>query len=102
MDSTTLTAERIFDWSARFGLLSALLVWGLLASGVGGHLVIALMAASFVASYLYVWYQLRLKATGRAHQNDGLGLVLSCLLPLGAMGAIPLMMLTFFPVAFRG
>jgi len=96
MDSTTLTAERVFDWSARFGLLSALLAWALLASGTRGHLVIALMAASFVSSFLYVWYQLRLKAIGRAHQ------LLSCLLPLGAMGAIPLMLITFFPVALRG
>lgn len=77
-------------------------MWGLLASGVGGHLVIALMAASFVASFLFVWYQLHLKATGRDHQHDTQGLVLSCLLPLGAMGAIPLRLLSFFSVAVRG
>jgi hypothetical protein len=93
--------EKFFDWSARLGLLGVLLAGGLLSLGVGGHLLILLLAASFIASFLYVWYQIRLKATGRNYQNDGQGLLWSCLLPLAAMAAVPALALHFFALITR-
>jgi hypothetical protein len=92
-----MTAERIFDWSGRIGLLAAPSAWGMLALGIGGPIAFVALASAFLGSMFFVWYQVRLRALGKAYP-DGKDLLLSCTLSLIAMFSVPVLALTHFAV----
>lgn len=90
-----------FDWIGRLGLLSLLIAWGLLSFGVGGTGPTLLLAASFIFSFIFIWFQIRLKVSGRMYLNDPKGFLLSCLLSMLAMVSTPILLVSYFGLIAR-
>ncbi len=77
-------AVSFFDWSARVGFISMLALCCLAFFQIGGMPFLLALAIAVFGSFLYVWYQARLRVQGLAYRS-GKDLIFACAVPLATI-----------------